>query len=184
MAYTARFLFRPGVRLVRPGLWEVVKSSYVEYAAGGKVGIINIQPGFTFDGASTPAILRLLLAPFYVALGITKTDMHPAACIHDYLYRRQQGKRFADSIFGALLQKRAEEFEGFARRRRMWGAVLAEWAVRIGGGGAYRANGEKKRWAIQRARYLASRMQRGGEGREEFDRLEATYDAGFWRATD
>ena len=110
---------------------------------GEKTETMTVGCGFQFDGASIPPVLRLLLAPAYVALGITKTDLHPAACIHDFLYRTQRGKDFADSIFGALLRTRADEFSGFGRLRRRLGARLAEWAVRVGGHAAYEENRAK-----------------------------------------
>ena len=179
----------PAFQRVGYGRWRTVYHSVfccVYETANGKraeeIWNWQIGRGFEFDGASIPLAVRVLLSPLLLIFGIDKLSLHPAAVAHDWLYRRQEGKDFADHVFfGLLVDANQEWFEGRAFRRRLLGARLAYWAVKFGGGGAYRANGEKKKWAVLRARYLASRMQRGGEGQEEFEKLEAIYSTGFWR---
>ena len=149
----AKFLTYPGVRLVRPGLWEVVSEGRIEYqidvgkngVLDGRTGLLIIPVGFRFDGASIPPLVRFLLAPTLVALGMTKTDMQPAASGHDRAYWEQLEKELADKIFYALLRRRANSFSGFGCWRRLVGARLAYWAVKFGGGMAYAAHGMRER---------------------------------------
>ena len=140
MTCTARFMPHPGIRLVYPGLWEVVTEGRVEYDIDGRQGVLIIPVGFKFDGASTPPLARLLLAPVFVLLGMTRNEMEDPASAHDRGYWAGLDKELADKIFGALLRHRAGFFSGFGRIRREWGACLAEAAVRHFGAAAYAAH--------------------------------------------
>ena len=140
MTSFARFLPYPGIRTIPPNMLEVSSAAKVEYQIDGIRGVLEIPIGFKFDGASTPPLVRLLLAPVFVGCGMTRNDLENAACAHDFCYRKQLGKYFSDRIFEELLRRRARFFFGFARRRRMWGATLATAAVRYFGGAAYRSH--------------------------------------------
>jgi hypothetical protein len=81
---------------------------------------ITVPAGYVTDFASVP---RLPLA--YLLAGNTA---HKSAVLHDYLYARGRGRKFADKVFLGAME--AEGIPGW-RRRLMYAAV------RLFGRGAY-----------------------------------------------
>ena len=144
--------------------------------------LADIRPGFKTDGASIPKFVLAGAYPLLMFFGITRTATAYAAVPHDEYYRKQRDKAVADEIFRELLIWRAKRWwNGFGRRRRIWGAWLAYWAVKYGGAAAYRENGDNYYKAICEARKITYRpFMPNEEHNVRMDELQKTYGQGFW----
>ena len=92
------------------GRWKLTKS----FMYFGDAWTVIVPEGFTTDLDSVPRV------PFLHAA--LKGRSVRAATAHDYLYKTQQGKRYADDTFLAAMKD-----EGLSRMRRYpiyWGVVM------------------------------------------------------------
>lgn len=108
------------------GTWRLLEPLIYQSDYVGKT--IVVPEGFVTDFASVP---RLPVA-FLLAGGCG----HKAAVIHDWLYTSHEVSRAdADKVLGEALE---------ASGQPTWRAMLMYAGVRIGGEGAYEADGQKQ----------------------------------------
>ena len=168
-------------RRLRPACGRLPTTPTIEYETVREKVHADIRPYFRTDGASIPKFVLVFGAPCLEFFGITRPATAAAAVPHDEFYRKQFDKAMADEIFRELLIWRANRWwNGFARRRRIWGAWLAYWAVKYGGGPAYRENGRRYYEAICIAPKLIAALNSGAKHKLRI--LEETYGLKFWES--
>lgn len=85
---------------------------------------ITVPAGFTTDFASIPRFMP-------VSYSMLKGRAEKAAVIHDFLYRTQKGRKYADDVFYEAMK---DSGVPWAARQAMY------WGVRLGGWAGYQAN--------------------------------------------
>lgn len=113
----AKFITKLDVSPVVHRLWITNAWFIVETDAAG---MVEIPPGFLFDGNSLPRPLWWLSMP---------TDFLEAGAIHDFLYRYGTDRKVADRTYEEVLR-----LQGMGKVRR-WGRYAA---LRVFGGIAFK----------------------------------------------
>jgi hypothetical protein len=115
------FLSNPLLEYIGDGTWTI----YRPFEVMVDQDKVIVPAGFQTDLDSVPRIP--------LAYWLVKGRAIKSAVLHDFLYRQQVGREYADSVMLAAME---EEGVGWIARRLIWAGV------RAGGSWAYEAKGE------------------------------------------